>query len=159
MRIIGIDPGVARTGFGVIDAERGRVRHRTSGCIVTSARRPHPERLAALAVKLRALLRRQKPDLAAVERLFFTKNTSTAMAVGEARGVALAILAEAGVRVAEFTPSAVKSAVAAYGRADKRQVQTMVKLLLELPAVPEPDDAADALAVALTAAAMVRPKR
>jgi crossover junction endodeoxyribonuclease RuvC len=159
MRILGLDPGVARTGFGVIDAAHGRVRHRTSGCIVTSPHRPHPERLAALAVKLRALLRRQKPDLAAVERLFFTTNTSTAMAVGEARGVALAVLAEAGVRVTEFTPSAVKGAVTAYGRADKRQVQTMVKLLLKLPTVPKPDDAADALAVALTAAAMVRPKR
>lgn len=158
MRILGLDPGVARTGFGVIDAERGRIHHRTSGCIVTSAGRPHPERLAALAVKLRALLRRQKPGLAAVERLFFTKNASTAMAVGEARGVTLAILAEAGVRVTEFTPSAVKVAVASYGRADKRQVQTMVKLLLKLPAVPESDDAADALAVALTAAAHIRGK-
>lgn len=159
MRIIGIDPGVARTGFGIIDASGSRVQHRTSGCIVTRRGVPHPERLALLAAKTRAVLKRYQPDTAAVERLFFTKNATTAMAVGEARGVVMAVCAEAGIPVVEYTPSAVKGAVAAYGRADKRQVQTMVKLLLKLPTVPKPDDAADALAVALTAAAMVRPKR
>lgn len=156
MRILGLDPGIARTGYGIIDADRARVEHHTSGCILTPPRTPHPERLAQLAVELRAIVRTHKPDLAAVERLFFTKNTSTAMAVGEARGVALAVLAEAGVPVVEYTPSAVKGAVSTYGRADKRQVQTMVKLLLKLPRIPKPDDAADALAVALTAAAHVR---
>lgn len=156
MRILGLDPGIARTGFGVLDADGPRLVHRGHGCMVTPARTPHPERLALLAAKTRAVLKRYQPDTAAVERLFFTKNATTAMAVGEARGVVMAVCAEAGIPVVEYTPSAVKGAVAAYGRADKRQVQTMVKLLLKLPTVPKPDDAADALAVALTAAAHLR---
>ncbi len=146
-------------GYGIIDATGPSVVHRTSGCITTPPRTPHPERLALLAKQLRTLVRRTRPDLAAVERLFFTKNTSTAMGVGEARGVALAVFAEAGVEVVEYTPSAVKASITAYGRAGKSQVQRMVQLLLKLPKPPTPDDTADALAVALTASAHLKPRR
>jgi crossover junction endodeoxyribonuclease RuvC len=159
MRILGLDPGVARTGYGVVDVVPGKCIHRTNGCITTKAGMPHPDRLALLAVSLRKLLRREQVDLAAVERLFFTRNTSTAMSVGEARGATLAVLAEAGIPIVEYTPSAVKSAVTGSGRAGKSQVQRMVMVLLKLKKFPSPDDAADALAVALTAAAHIRIKR
>lgn len=158
MRILGLDPGIARTGFGVLDADGPRLVHRGHGCMVTPARTPHPERLALLAAKTRAVLKLYQPDTAVVERLFFTKNTTTAMAVGEARGVIMAVCAEAGIPVVEYTPSAVKGAVTAYGRAEKGQVQRMVKVLLRLAKNPTPDDAADALAVAITASAHIKLK-
>ncbi len=150
-RVFGIDPGVARLGYGVLDEARGgRVSVVVFGVISTEPGEVGP-RLARVFEGLETLLAETRPDVAAVEQLFFGQNTTTALAVSQARGVALLALARAGVPVREVTPSQVKQAVAGWGRADKRQVQAMVARLLSLSSVPEPDDAADALAVAWSA--------
>ncbi len=150
-RVFGIDPGSARLGYGVLDEVRGgRVRVVTFG-VITTEPGDVGWRLQRLFDGLEALLAETCPDVAAVEQLFFGQNTTTALGVSQARGVALLALARAGVAVREVTPSQVKQAVAGWGRADKRQVQAMVARLLSLSAVPEPDDAADALAVAWSA--------
>lgn len=147
-RVFGIDPGIARLGYGVLDEARGgRVSVVGFGVISTDPGEVGP-RLQHLFSRLEALLSETAPDVAAVEQLFFGQNTTTALAVSQARGVVLLALARAGVPVREVTPSQVKQAVAGWGRADKRQVQQMVARLLNLDRVPEPDDAADALAVA-----------
>ncbi len=149
MVVLGIDPGTATTGYGFIrDADSGPVLV-TYGVILTPAGAPMPQRLRALFRELNQLLLLHRPDAAAVEKLFFQRNVSTAMTVGQARGVALLALAEAVVPIGEYTPNDVKQAVAGYGRADKPQVQQMVRAILNLPEVPKPDDAADALAVAI----------
>lgn len=150
MRILGLDPGTAITGYGVIDLlPDGEVRVVTYGVVRTPARQPLPERLRQLYNALQALLALHRPAQAAVEKLFFQRNVTTAMAVGQARGVALLALALAEVPVAEYAPNEVKEAVTGYGSADKQQVQRMVQALLGLEERPRPDDAADALAVAL----------
>jgi crossover junction endodeoxyribonuclease RuvC len=149
MRILGIDPGTASTGFGVVEENAGELTAVAFGVIHTPAHTPMPERLLDLHRQLAQILSLHKPACAAVERLFFQKNVRTALAVGQARGVALMTLAQSGIPVAEYTPSEVKQAVASYGGAEKRQVQEMVKILLRLQAIPQPDDAADALAIAI----------
>ena len=150
MRILGLDPGTAITGYGLIDLlPGGEVRVVTYGVLRTPARQPLPERLTQLYNGLRELIALHRPQAAAVEKLFFQRNVTTAMAVGQARGVALLALAQAGLPVAEYTPNEVKEAVTGYGSADKQQVQRMVQALLRLAERPRPDDAADALAVAL----------
>lgn len=147
MIAVGIDPGTARLGYGVIDEEGPHAL--AYGVVETPAGLPMPERLLLLFDGVSTLLAEHRPDALAVEQLFFARNTTTAMAVGQARGVVLLAAARAGLPVAEYTPAEVKQAVVGYGRADKGQMQEMVRLLLGLERVPHPDDAADALAVAL----------
>jgi crossover junction endodeoxyribonuclease RuvC len=150
MLAIGIDPGTASSGYGLVrQGGDGALEALTYGVIVTEAGRPMAERLASLHRALADLLALHRPDCAAVEALFFQKNVSTAISVGQARGVALLALAQAGVAVSEYSPREVKLAIAGYGNAAKRQMQVMVRTLLNLPEIPRPDDAADALAVAI----------
>lgn len=148
---LGIDPGIATTGYGLVRLEAdGGLTAVKYGVISTSKDESLPVRLEMLHRELRALLRKHHPDTAAVEKLFFQRNVSTAIAVGQARGVVLLALQQAGVESFEYTPNEVKQAVAGYGSADKKQVQDMVRVLLQLKEFPKPDDAADALAIAIT---------
>ncbi len=148
---LGIDPGTAATGYGLVRlTPEGHLQVVTFGVIVTPPHTPAQQRLLELFTDIQDLLKLHQPDTCAVERLFFQRNVSTAMAVGQARGVVLLAIAQAAVEVAEYTPNEVKQAVAGYGKADKRQVQEMVRTLLALPEIPRPDDAADALAIAIT---------
>jgi crossover junction endodeoxyribonuclease RuvC len=151
MIIIGIDPGIADTGYGIIDSERGKLKCLAYGSIKTPAGMPLPERLLMLASELDQLLKLYKPQAAAIEDLFFAKNAKTAIVVGQARGVSLLKLAELHMPILEFKPAQVKQAVSGFGAADKKQVQRMVQLILGLTEIPKPDDAADALAIAICA--------
>jgi crossover junction endodeoxyribonuclease RuvC len=151
--ILGIDPGIADTGFGVVRLSRdNRLQEVEHGSIKTSANQALPERLEEIAEALGKLIKEHKPDLVAVEELFFCQNAKTALVVGQARGVVILVARQHRVPIVEFTPLQVKQAVSSYGRAGKDQVQRMVKMLLCLPEIPKPDDAADALAVAICAA-------
>lgn len=150
MLVIGIDPGTASTGYGLIrQLPNGQLDMVNYGLISTAAGQPLPARLLDLYSALIEVVEQYKPDSAAVEKLFFQRNVSTALSVGQARGVALLALAMAKVTVDEYTPSEVKLAVCGYGNADKQQMQSMVKALLKMNQIPAPDDAADALAVAI----------
>ena len=150
MLAIGIDPGTAITGYGVIrEGQDGSLEVIDYGVIETSSKDSMPERLVQLYQKLKIIIDLHKPQSGAVEKLFFARNVRTALSVGQARGVALLALAEVGVELSEYSPNEVKQAVAGYGGADKNQVQSMVQALLELDQVPQPDDAAEALAVAI----------
>lgn len=149
MLVLGIDPGTATTGYGLVRETETHPALVAYGTIQTPAGAPMPDRLRTIYQELKELVALHGPDTAAVEKLFFQRNVSTAMSVGQARGVALLALAEAGVSVGEYTPRDVKLAVAGYGGADKPQMQQMVRAILDLPEVPRPDDAADALAVAI----------
>ena len=150
MLVIGIDPGTATTGYGLVREEAdGRLTTVDFGVILTPPKTPMPVRLAQLYEGLVEILNLHRPDSGAVEKLFFQRNVRTAITVGQARGVALLALAHAGVAVSEYTPLEVKQAVTGYGGADKHQVKHMVRALLQLEEIPEPDDAADALAVAI----------
>jgi crossover junction endodeoxyribonuclease RuvC len=150
MLAIGIDPGTASTGFGVVRQDGGgRIEAVDFGVLSTAPDLPMPERLLNLHRQLGALLSLHRPESGAVETLFFQRNVSTAITVGQARGVILLTLAEAGIPVCEYSPREVKQAVAGYGGAEKRQMQEMVRVLLGMKALPRPDDAADALAVAI----------
>jgi crossover junction endodeoxyribonuclease RuvC len=148
VRILGIDPGTARLGYGIIDAGDGYAAV-DFGTIETSAKDTMAQRLLQLHQALTHLIATHAPEAMAIEQLFFSRNVTTAIAVGQARGVAMLAAAQAGLPVTEYTPAEVKQAISGYGNADKQQVQFMVQLLLELDAVPHPDDAADALAIAL----------
>jgi crossover junction endodeoxyribonuclease RuvC len=147
--ILGIDPGTAALGYGVVERIGGRLRAIDHGCLVTSPDLPMPERLLAIHGLLDDLLSLHEPAIVAVERLFFSRNAQTAIAVGQARGVVLLAAAQHGKPVREATPNEVKSAIAGYGAADKEQVQRMVQLVLGMAELPRPDDAADALAIAV----------
>ena len=149
MRVLGIDPGTATTGYAVVEEREGRLQLIAIGVISTPAKTPLPKRLQQIYADLRAIIVAHSPDASAVEELFFSRNARTAMAVGHARGVTLLALVDAGLRIAEYTPMQIKQAVTGYGSADKHQVQQMVQRLLDLPDVPRPDDAADAAAVAI----------
>jgi crossover junction endodeoxyribonuclease RuvC len=150
MIVLGIDPGTASTGYGLVREDPdGSLALVAYGVIHTPARQPMPERLLELYKGLHELILLHRPSAAAVEKLFFQSNARTAISVGQARGVALLTLAQASLPVAEYTPLQVKSAVTGYGAAAKDQVQQMVRALLNLPHIPTPDDAADALAVAI----------
>ncbi len=157
MRILGLDPGIARTGYAVLAQSSGKVAVLAYGCIETHKGKPYQERLLELSDKLEDILDRFRPTCAGIEKLFFRKNVRTAIAVGQARGVLLVTLARHQLTPQEFTPQQIKSAVTGYGKADKRQVQRMVQLLLKLKTLPQPDDAADALAIAITASFIKRP--
>jgi crossover junction endodeoxyribonuclease RuvC len=148
VRILGIDPGTARLGYGIIDAGDGYSAV-DFGTIETSAKDTMAQRLLQVHDALTHLIATHVPEAMAIEQLFFSRNVTTAIAVGQARGVALLAAAQSGLPVTEYTPAEVKQAISGYGNADKQQVQFMVQLLLELDAVPHPDDAADALAIAL----------
>lgn len=149
MRVLGIDPGTAITGYAVVEETEGRLSLVAIGVVDTPAKTPLPARLQRIYAGLRAVIGEYAPETAAVEELFFSRNSRTAMSVGEARGVVLLALADAGLSIVEYTPMQIKQAVTGYGSADKRQVQEMVRLLLALPDIPRPDDAADAAAIAI----------
>ena len=152
MIILGIDPGTAALGYGIIERTGGRLRAIDHGCLETSPDLGLPARLVLIHRLVGDLIELHSPDLIGVERLFFSRNAQTAFAVGQARGVVLLAAGQHGVAVREATPNEVKSAVAGYGAADKEQVKRMVGIVLGLAAPPEPDDAADALAVAICVA-------
>jgi crossover junction endodeoxyribonuclease RuvC len=147
--VLGVDPGTAITGYGVVEEIEGRLRAIEYGAVTTPAGQPLTFRLQTIYRELRDLAGRYRLTSASVEKLFFSRNVRTAMNVGHARGVALLALADAGVEIREYTPTEVKQAVSGYGGADKLQVQQMVRTLLQLDDIPRPDDAADALAVAI----------
>ncbi len=149
MLVLGIDPGTATTGYGLVRDVEGEPAPVAYGVILTPAGAPMAERLLTIYRELRQLIAHHRPETGAVEKLFFQRNVSTAMTVGQARGVAMLALAEAGLPVGEYNPRDVKMAVAGYGGADKRQMQGMVQAILHLAEPPRPDDAADALAVAI----------
>ena len=149
MRILGIDPGVAIVGFGLIETERSAVRMLQYGAINTSAGLPLATRLVQIEQDLTQLIQQFKPDEIAIEELFFSKNITTGIAVAHGRGVILCTAEKMGVPIYEYTPMQVKQAVVGYGRAEKKQVITMVTMLLNLPSPPKPDDTADALAIAV----------
>jgi crossover junction endodeoxyribonuclease RuvC len=147
--VLGIDPGTAITGYGLVREDDKGLALVDYGVITTPAGQPLPTRLQAIYQGLVGVVQQHGPDTAAVEELFFSRNVRTALAVGQARGVALLALADSALPIYEYKPLEVKQAVAGYGRADKQQVQEMVRMLLHLDHVPRPDDAADAVAVAV----------
>lgn len=149
-RVLGIDPGLACTGWGLIDSDGIRHKHLDHGVIETDSGSPPEQRLLILHRELTALLRAFKPVAMGIERLFFIKNISSAMPVSQARGIALLVAAQNNVKVEEFSPTSIKESVVGVGRADKKQVQDMVRLLLGLDELPKSDHAADALAAAIT---------
>jgi crossover junction endodeoxyribonuclease RuvC len=151
-RILGVDPGLASTGWGIVDSESGAVKHIDHGTIETKADRPRAERLCFIMASVRSILEKFKPDEAAVETLYFGKNISSAIPVAEARGVICAAVAERGISVRELTPNEIKLGVSGIGRAEKRQVQEMVRIILGLDESPGSDHAADALGAAICAA-------
>lgn len=149
MRILGIDPGYAIVGFGILETDRGQARLVRCGAINTPAGVPMPRRLLQIQQDMEILIADFQPDAMAIEELFFNTNVTTGIGVAQARGVILAAAAKLGVEIFEYTPSQVKQAVVGYGKAEKHQVMDMTKRILKLPAVPKPDDAADAVAIAL----------
>jgi crossover junction endodeoxyribonuclease RuvC len=159
MIILGVDPGTAITGYGVLASDGDELIAIAYGAITTPSDWSLSRRLQRIYAELAALIAKYKPTEAVVEKLFFNKNVRTALSVGQARGVALLAIAQAGVEFYEYTPLQVKQAVVGYGRADKMQIQQMVRMLLQLDAIPEPDDAADALAIAICHAHSARFER
>ena len=149
MIVIGIDPGVARLGYGVIHVDKGVITPLCYGCIETKAGRRQAERLLEIYTEIMALFERYPPDCLAIEKLFFTKNVTSAMSVSEVRGVILLAAEQRHLPVEEYTPNQIKQAIAGSGRADKVQMQEMIRRLLHLDEVPQPDDAADGLSIAL----------
>ena len=149
MRVIGIDPGTAITGWGIVEGSGSELQMVAVGTITTAAGSPLPERLQIIYHELTAIIEQWQPSTAAIEELFFSKNAKTALAVGHGRGVAMLALANADLSITEYKPLEVKQAITGHGGADKKQMQQMVKLLLALDDIPRPDDAADALAIAI----------
>lgn len=149
MIVLGIDPGTALCGYGIVRAAGDEYELVTCGAISTPAKTPLDQRLLKIYADLTNLLRKYHPEQAAIEKLFFARNITTAIAVGHARGVAMLAVAQANIPLAEYTPNEIKQAVSGYGGADKHQMQEMVRMLLRLDTVPKPDDAADALAIAI----------
>ena len=154
MIVLGIDPGLATLGWGVITEHRHQQTLVDFGCIITTPDQPFPKRLLSIQTEFERILQQYSPDEIAFEELFFSKNVTTALTVGAARGICVALSASHTEHVYEYTPMQVKQALTGYGRADKKQIQEMVRLLLSMEKIPKPDDAADALAIALTHAAM-----
>lgn len=149
MRIIGIDPGYAITGYGILDYEGNKFKVVDYGAITTSSKESLDIRLLKLSQELEELIIKYKPDVLTVEELFFNTNIKTAIMVAQGRGVVIVSAAKFGLKVYEYTPLQVKQAVTGYGRADKNQIQQMVKVILNLPQIPKPDDIADALAISI----------
>lgn len=156
MRIIGIDPGTGILGFGVVDVNNAKLTMVTAGVITTPAHTPLDERLEEIFDGLTAIIAETKPDNMSIEKLFFARNVTTAISVSHARGVAMLTGRKARLPIAEYTPMQIKQTLTGYGKADKKQMQEMVRLQLNLKEIPKPDDAADALAAAITHAYMIR---
>ncbi|MDB5186967.1 MAG: Holliday junction resolvase [Candidatus Saccharibacteria bacterium] len=156
MRIIGIDPGTGILGFGVIDVHGGKTKLVTAGVITTPAHTPLADRLEEIYLELTSIIAETKPEMMAIEQLFFAKNVTTAMSVAHARGVAMLTGKQAKLRIEEYTPLQIKQSLTGYGKADKKQVQEMVRIQLGLKDVPKPDDCADALAAAIMCAFVTR---
>ena len=156
MRIIGIDPGTGILGFGVIDAENGKTKLVTAGVIRTPTHTPLPERLEEIYNGLTEIIAETKPDVMAIEKLFFSRNITTAISVAQARGVAMLTGRQAKLRIEEYTPNEIKQSITGYGAAKKPQVQEMVRVQLGLSEVPKPDDCADALAAAIMCGFVLR---
>jgi crossover junction endodeoxyribonuclease RuvC len=156
MRIIGIDPGTGILGFGVIDIDKTKPRMVDAGVIRTPVKEDDAVRLLTIYEELTDIIAANKPTIMSVEKLFFARNVTTAMTVAQARGVVLLCAMQAGLQIAEYTPMQIKQATTGYGKADKKQMQEMVRMLLNLKEVPKPDDCADALAAALTHAQQMK---
>jgi crossover junction endodeoxyribonuclease RuvC len=156
VRIIGIDPGTGILGFGVIDVRQGNYEMVTAGVIKTPAHTPLDERLEEIYDGLTEIIAETKPSVMSIEKLFFARNVTTAMGVSHARGVAMLAGRKASLLIAEYTPLQIKQTITGYGKADKKQVQEMVRIQLNLKQIPKPDDAADALAAAITYSLMER---
>ncbi len=156
MRIIGIDPGTGILGFGVIDVKNGKTTMVTAGVVTTPAHTPLDVRLEDIFDSLTEIIAETKPEIMSIEKLFFARNVTTAMSVSHARGVAMLAGRKGGLPIAEYTPMQIKQTLTGYGKADKKQVQEMVRMQLGLKTIPKPDDAADALATAITYAMMSR---
>ncbi len=153
MVILGVDPGIGRTGWGVVwKTEDGRLKTEDFGCIETGAGLPIERRLKTIREELIKIIKKKKPQVLAIEDIFFNTNAKTALIVGQARGVIIVTAAEFGLKVFSYTPLEVKVALTGYGRAEKDQMGKMVKILLSLSQIPKPDDTVDALAIALTCA-------
>ncbi len=150
--ILGIDPGIADMGWGIIQVEKSKITMLDYGSVRTSAKEKIPTRLMQIYKELEGIIDEYKPSEVAIEELFFGKNAKTAMTVGQARGVAMLLLAQKGLTPAEFKPAEIKVALTGYGNATKKQIQIMVTNMLKLKSIPKPDDAADALAIAITKA-------
>jgi crossover junction endodeoxyribonuclease RuvC len=150
MRILGIDPGTGILGFGVIDFEKGQAKLVDGGVIRTPAKEDDAVRLQTIFEEITGIISETKPDIMSVEKLFFAQNVTTAMTVSQARGVVLLAGKQAGLDIYEYTPLQIKQALTGYGRAEKKQIQEMVRVILRLKIVPTPDDCADALAAAIT---------
>lgn len=158
MIILGLDPGTATTGFGIISYDGYEFKLIDFGCIKTKANTPLPERITQIIEDLETILKEFQPDEVSIEEIFFNKNVKTGIQVAHARGAILHHLAKSGYQTSEYNPLQVKFNLCGYGKAEKKQVQKMVKLLLELEEMPEPDDAADALAIALCHASFIKQK-
>jgi len=156
MRIIGIDPGTGILGFGVIEVTKTQMKLVDAGVIKTPAHTPHDERLEDIYDSLTDIIAETKPDVMSIEKLFFAQNVTTAMTVSQARGVAMLAGRKGGLTIAEYTPLQIKQTLTGYGKADKKQVQEMVRIQLGLKDIPKPDDCADALAAAMTHSLMTR---
>lgn len=150
MRILGVDPGTAITGFGVIDTDGSKFTFVDAGVIRTPKDQPMNDRLSTVYDEMKELIEEFKPDVMSIELLFFARNVTTAMTVGQSRGIVMLAATQARIPIYEYTPMQVKQAVTGYGKADKKQIQEMVKNLLKLDQIPQPDDAADGLAIAIT---------
>ena len=149
IRIFGVDPGSRSTGYGIIETDGSNHRAVTFGAISSNTRKPFHHRLLQIYTRLNSILTSEKADIMAIEDVFYATNVQSALKLGHARGIPLLIAAQNGMPVAEYSPLEIKNAVVGYGRAEKGQVQSMVRMLLGLPEIPAPDDAADALAVAI----------
>ncbi len=150
MKILGIDPGTGIVGFGFIESSKGSLKLVDAGVIRTPAKQAAEKRLLTIYDEVSGLIKEQRPDWISIEKLFFARNVTTAMSVSQARGVVLLAAVQSNLKIAEYTPLQIKMAITGYGRADKKQMQEMVRLLLKLEHIPKPDDAADALAAAIT---------
>ncbi|MDA1060804.1 MAG: crossover junction endodeoxyribonuclease RuvC [bacterium] len=157
MRILGIDPGTATTGFSILESEKGKVKLLDYGCIRTKAGLKQNIRLDQIAKDITTLIKKWKPAKASIEKLFFSNNAKTAMTVAEARGVIIQKCTENGLGIEQYTPNEIKLAVCGYGKADKKMIQDMVKIILGLTQTPKPDDAADAIAAAICLANTIKP--
>lgn len=156
MRILGIDPGTGILGFGVIDVNRGKLTLVDAGVIRTPVKEDDAVRLLTIYDELTEIIKDTKPDMMSVEKLFFSKNVTTAMTVSQARGVVLLCAQQVGIPIHEYNPMQIKQSITGYGKADKKQMQEMVRVILNLKEIPKPDDAADALAAAITHSMHVR---
>ena len=150
MRILGVDPGIGRTGWGIIDIENSKLKIVNWGCIETRAGTKVENRLLTISLEIESLIKEYKPDVLSIEELFFSTNAKTAFIVGQARGVVLLLAAKNKLEVSIYTPLQVKMALTGYGRADKNQIAQMVEVILKLEKIPKIDDTSDALAVAIT---------